>query len=355
MGGAHHAGLLGGECERYSHTCVGVGVGVAALLVLFPAAVAVTLASSSLSSTAPLLQLFPGASLLGMRAVVGVGAVVGLWAGILGGLLTGSRLAHRLASDGLAPRCLGHVSRHTRTPWLAALFCGAAAAVIAAICSSWVLLRAAGAGSVGAGVAGAAAVLARRYRPDSPNAACDTPPTTLSRSSSLAACDDIEPRHVTVEWAAGSWASAITEPPTPPTWASWRTARFLLATFIVNCVAGVGVLRGSRELDIGLWAWAGVGLCVCGCAVCCVGLWLQPRHPPLTTATTTAPILPLIAILANILLLLHLPLLALGLACSVWAAASAAWLLKGRTASMEAVLSRALLTHSGHQSPADVL
>nr|XP_045585104.1 cationic amino acid transporter 3-like [Procambarus clarkii] len=351
MGGAHHAGLLGGECGRYSHTIVGVGVGIAALLVLFPAAVAVTLASSSLSSTAPLLQLFPGASLLGMRAVVGVGAVVGLWAVLLGGLLTGSRLAHRLATDGLAPRCLGYVSRHTRTPWLAVLFCGAAAAVIAAVCSSWVLLRAAGAGSVGAGVAGSAAVLARRYRPDSSPAACDTPPAALSRSSSLAACDDMEPHQVTVEWAGGSWASAITEPPAPPTWASWRTARFLLATFIVNCVAGVGVVRGSRELDIGLWAWVGVGLCVCGCVVCCVGLWLQPRHPPITTATTTAPILPLLALLANILLLLHLSLLALGLACGVWATAAVAWLLKGRTESVEAVLSRALITHSGHHSP----
>ncbi|KAK8731469.1 hypothetical protein OTU49_007615, partial [Cherax quadricarinatus] len=383
VGGAHHAGLLSGECGRYASvvTCVGVGVGAAALLLLFPLAVAATLSSSSMSSTAPLTQLFPGASLLGMRALVVVGGVVGLWASIMGGLMAGSRLAHRLACDGLAPRCLGRVSRRTETPWVAALFCGTAAAVVAAVCSSWVLLRAAGAGGVSAGVAGAAAVLARRYRPQGARypleatAGCDTPPI-LSRSASsladltelapaahtahtdyLAAFDDTEPRQVTVEWAAGTWVSAIFEPPMPPTWVSWRTARFLMATFVVNCVAGVGVVRGAKELDIGLWAWAGVALCVCGCVVCGVGLWLQPRHPPPPAATQqdAAPLLPLLAILTNIVLLLHLPLTALSVACGVWAAAAAVWLVHGRTASTEAVLNRALLTHSGHQSPADML
>ncbi|XP_071535009.1 cationic amino acid transporter 3-like isoform X1 [Panulirus ornatus] len=368
VGGAHHAGLLAGECSRYRSVAarVGVGVGVAALLVLFPAAIAATLASSSLTSAAPLTQLFPGASLVGMRALVGVGGVLGLVAAMVGGLVGGSRLAHRLACDGLAPRCLAQVSRHTATPWVAALLCGTAATLTAAVCSSWVLVRTAGAGGVSAGVAGAAAVLARRYRPQTTHhplesAPCDTPPA-LSRSASTladitpASLDDTEPYQVAVEWTGGRWVSAIFDPPMPPTWASWRTSRFLMVTFTVNCLAGVGVVRGARELDIGMWAWAGVALCVCGCLVCGVGLWLQPRHPPPTaTQQEAAPLLPLLAILTNILLLLHLPPTALTAACGVWAAAAAVWLLQGRTASMEAVLSRALLTHSGHQSPADLL
>ncbi|XP_071535454.1 cationic amino acid transporter 3-like isoform X2 [Panulirus ornatus] len=368
VGGAHHAGLLAGECSRYRSVAarVGVGVGVAALLVLFPAAIAATLASSSLTSTAPLTQLFPGASLVGMRALVGVGGVLGLVAAMVGGLVGGSRLAHRLACDGLAPRCLAQVSRHTATPWVAALLCGTAATLTAAVCSSWVLVRTAGAGGVSAGVAGAAAVLARRYRPQTTHhplesAPCDTPPA-LSRSASTladitpASLDDTEPYQVAVEWTGGRWVSAIFDPPMPPTWASWRTSRFLMVTFTVNCLAGVGVVRGAKELDIGMWAWAGVALCVCGCLVCGVGLWLQPRHPPPTaTQQEAAPLLPLLAILTNILLLLHLPPTALTAACGVWATAAAVWLLQGRTASMEAVLSRALLTHSGHQSPADLL
>lgn len=142
---------------------MGVGVGVMALLVLVPAAVAATLASSSLPSTAFLVHLFHGPSLGDVRALVCVGGAVGLWAGVVGSLLAGSRLAHRLACDGLAPRCLARVSRHTATPWVAVVSCGVLTTVSAAVCSSWVLVRAAGAGGLSVGVAGAAAVLARRY------------------------------------------------------------------------------------------------------------------------------------------------------------------------------------------------
>ncbi|XP_047482896.1 cationic amino acid transporter 2-like [Penaeus chinensis] len=381
VAGAHQAGLLAGECAHYRGvaTRVGVGVGLVALLTLFPAAVGATLAAPTLTFSASLAHLFPGAPLSGMRALVAVGGVTGLWAACLGGVLAGSRAAHRLACDGLAPRCLGRVSRRTATPWAAALACGAASALTAALCSSRILLRAAGAGGLTAGVAGASAVVARRFRPEavhpleapprpSPAHRASPAPSHSASHSELTdltaaaahrgyqACDDSEPRQLAVEWAGGTWVSSVVEPPIPPTWGSWRTSRFLLATFITNCVAGVGVVRAAGELGIGLWAWAGVALCVCGCVVCGVGLWLQPRHPPPTPAFQEGvPLLPLLAVLANITLLLHLPPAALTAACGVWAATGAVWLVQGRSGSIEAALSRALLTHSGQDSPPDLL
>nr|XP_027220791.1 uncharacterized protein LOC113813052 [Penaeus vannamei] len=357
----------------------GRGRRLVALLTLFPAAVGATLAAPTLAFSASLAHLFPGAPLSGMRALVAVGGVTGLWAACLGGVLAGSRAAHRLACDGLAPRCLGRVSRRTATPWAAALACGAASALTAALCSSRLLLRAAGAGGLTAGVAGASAVVARRFRPEAthpleaparPSPAHRASPAP-SRSASHSELTDLTPPPpptaatrpaTTASRASWPWSgraargSSVVEPPIPPTWGSWRTSRFLLATFITNCVAGVGVVRAAGELGIGLWAWAGVALCVCGCVVCGVGLWLQPRHPPPTPAFQEGvPLLPLLAVLANITLLLHLPPAALTAACGCGAAAGAVWLVQGRSGSIEAALSRALLTHSGQDSPPDLL
>ncbi|XP_066946409.1 methylthioribose transporter-like [Macrobrachium rosenbergii] len=405
LSGIHIATLLAGECKRYRGVsgCLGVGIGVLALLTLFPSAVVATLSSSDLSTIAPLTHLFPGDSLAGMRALVSVGGMVGLWAACLGGVVGGSRLLQRLACDGLAPRCFGKTSHVTTSPWRAALFCGIVATLTAALSSSAQLLKAAGAGTVTAGLAGAAAVLAHRYRPrhSSASSHTDSPTTNLPRSVSLpeltelatptrhaphsyegsrssgsnidiqpvAHCsyashddiqsvgyDDNEPRQLAVEWAGGTWITAVIEPPQPPTWASWKTSRFLLTTFIINCLAGVGVVRGAKELGVGEWAWAGVALCLCGCVVCGVGLWLQPRYsPPAPTQQEGVPLLPLLAILANILLLLHLPQAALTTACCVWGVTAGVWMIQGRTSSLEAALIHALLTHSNQESPPDLL
>ncbi|XP_064095683.1 uncharacterized protein LOC135207788 [Macrobrachium nipponense] len=420
LSGIHIATLLAGECKRYRGVsgCLGVGIGVLALLTLFPSAVVATLSSSDLSTIAPLTHLFPGDSLAGMRALVSVGGMVGLWAACLGGVIGGSRLLQRLACDGLAPRCFGKTSHVTTSPWRAALFCGAMATLTAALSSSAQLLKAAGAGTVTAGFAGAAAVLAHRYRPrhyyssasfhtDSPTTSTTNLPRSVSlpeltelatptrhappppppphsyyegcsRSSGsnvvdfqpVAHCsyashdeiqsvgyDDSEPRQLAVEWAGGgTWITAVVEPPQPPTWASWKTSRFLMTTFIINCLAGVGVVRGAKELGVGEWAWAGVALCLCGCVVCGVGLWLQPRYsPPAPTQQEGVPLLPLLAILANILLLLHLPQAALTTALCVWGVTSAVWMVQGRPSSLEAALIHALLTHSNQESPPDLL
>ncbi|ROT80140.1 Low affinity cationic amino acid transporter 2 [Penaeus vannamei] len=317
----------------------GRGRRLVALLTLFPAAVGATLAAPTLAFSASLAHLFPGAPLSGMRALVAVGGVTGLWAACLGGVLAGSRAAHRLACDGLAPRCLGRVSRRTATPWAAALACGAASALTAALCSSRLLLRAAGAGGLTAGVAGASAVVARRFRPEAthpleaparPSPAHRASPAP-SRSASHSELTDLTPPPpptaatrpaTTASRASWPWSgraargSSVVEPPIPPTWGSWRTSRFLLATFITNC----------------------------------------PRHPPPTPAFQEGvPLLPLLAVLANITLLLHLPPAALTAACGCGAAAGAVWLVQGRSGSIEAALSRALLTHSGQDSPPDLL
>lgn len=370
MGGGHLAGLLAGECGRYqcSSSRVGVAVGVLALLVLLPASLSATLAAPTLAPSATFIHLFPGASLLGVRVLVGVGSVAGLWASMVAALLAGSRLAYGLGRDGLAPALLERVSPFTATPWTAILFCGGTATLAATLCSSWLLRRAAGAGGLSAGVAGAAALLARRFRPETPRRTADVqtwaPSPAPSRSchgldelteAPPVIVDEDAPRQVAVQWRGGSWTSAL-DPPTPPTWLSWRTSRFLMVTFMVDCVVGAGVVRGARELGLGVWAWAGVVLCVGGCVVCGVGLWLQPKYPPpRRDQRDTAPFLPLLALLANLLLLLHLPGPSLAAAGCVWLTAAAAWLVTGRTGSTEAVLRRALLTHSGHACAADLL
>ncbi|KAK7081320.1 hypothetical protein SK128_018778, partial [Halocaridina rubra] len=409
LGGIHIASLLAGECKQYRTIagCMGVGMGVVALVTLFPSAVIVTLSTTNLSTVAPLTQLFPGASLGGMRALVSVGGVVGLWAACLGGIFGGSRLLQRLACDGLAPRCLRKICHGTTSPWRAALSCGVLATCIAALASSTHLLRAAGAGTATAGVAGAAAVLAHRYRPRSHSSVLhiDTPDTSQSRSISLPeltevkapshepynngfnpsdnsrvpsksyndiqpiahcsyahddiqsiAYEDEEPRQMAVEWTGGTWVTAVIEPPQPPTWMSWRTSRFLMTTFIINCLAGVSVVRGAKELGVGEWAWAGVALCIFGCIVCGVGLWMQPRHSSSTTTQQEGvPLLPLMTILTNILLLLHLPSIALISAACVWVITTSVWLVHGRRLSLEAVLMHALLTHNNQEGPSDML
>ncbi|MPC50241.1 Cationic amino acid transporter 4 [Portunus trituberculatus] len=371
MGGAHLAGLMAGECNRYQCSAqrVGVVVGVLAFLVLLPTALSATLASPALAPSATFIHLFPGASLIGVKVLVGVGSVAGLWAGMVGALLAGSRLAYGLGRDGLAPAMLERISPFTATPWTAILCCGGGATLAAMLCSSWLLRHAAGAGGLSAGVAGAAALLARRFRPEAPRRPPEAPTWTPSAVPSSHSChnfdelteappavlDEDAPRQVAVEWRSGSWSSTL-EPPIPPTWLSWRTSRFLMVTFMVDCVVGAGVVRGAKELGLGVWAWAGVVLCVGGCVVCGVGLWLQPRNPsPRRDQRDTTPFLPLLALLANLLLLLHLPGPALAAAGGVWATAAATWLVKGRTSSTEAVLRRALLTHSGHACAADLL
>ncbi|KAK4303727.1 hypothetical protein Pmani_024287 [Petrolisthes manimaculis] len=361
VGGGQHGGLLTGECYR-SRTLaarLGVGVGVAAILLLLPVALAFTLAQPGPTFTATLAHLLPQESAEGMQVLMGVGGVVGLWAGAVGGLLCGSRLVHNLGWDGLVPRGLGKVSRLTATPWPATLLCGTAAALIAALCPSQLLLRAAGSGGLSCGVAGAAAVLAYRYQPkithrrppdreywmDLAAPSCSGHNDTLQHPT----LDEDDMCRVAVQWKGGTCKSSLVEPPSPPTWTSWGTSRFLVMTFIINCVAGAAVVRWARHLHIGMWAWAGVALCVGGCVVCGVGLWLQPCHPkPRHIQVDTNPVLPLLTLMSNLVLLLHLPQTALVAACGVWAAAVGAWLLWGRTESTEAALRRALLTHPVH-------
>ena len=67
---------MGGETRRYHHLAatLGVGVPLTGLLLLFPAAVGATIAAPRLPPNAHLAALFPGSILIGMRALVAVGA-----------------------------------------------------------------------------------------------------------------------------------------------------------------------------------------------------------------------------------------------------------------------------------------
>ncbi|XP_064085304.1 high affinity cationic amino acid transporter 1-like [Macrobrachium nipponense] len=377
--GSHTSSFLMDECQHSKDTLsrLGMAIGIVFLLALFPSAVAFTLASPSFETAAPLGNLFPGASLMAMRALVGVGGILGLWATVLSSLFGASRLLHRLSCDGLAPRWLRVISPHTATPWVSILICGVLSGTTAAICSSWLLLRTLGTGSLGAGVAGATAVLSRRYRPlpvrhsaetthtnpapsvtsttrsDSPKEMTDL---TSSHQRPYQAFDETQPRQLSVEWESGNWVTAVVEPPQLPSWNSWTTSRFLVVTFIINCLAGVGVIRGAKELQIGNWVWAGVALCACGCLVCSFGLWLQPKNPlPEPSQRDLVPALPLVAIFTNILLMLNLPVPALLFSCVVWALGCLVWVVQGRTGSLEAVLSRALLTQNDREVTPEML
>ncbi|XP_066962484.1 solute carrier family 7 member 14-like [Macrobrachium rosenbergii] len=124
--GSHTSSFLMDECQHSKDTLsrLGMAIGIVFLLALFPSAVAFTLASPSFETAAPLGNLFPGASLMAMRALVGVGGILGLWATVLSSLFGASRLLHRLSCDGLAPRWLRVISPHTATPWVSILICG---------------------------------------------------------------------------------------------------------------------------------------------------------------------------------------------------------------------------------------
>lgn len=350
VSGVYQLGVVGGECERYRGRGVvgrvGACVGSGGLLLLLPAALAVPV----LAPSSPLTHLFPGASQAAMRMLVGVGGVAGLWAAAAGGVVGGSRVAHGLGRGGLAPGVLGRVAPTTATPWPAALLTGTLAALAASLGSSWLLVRAAGVGVLGAGVAGAAGVVAARYRPI-------PRPVEGWWSTAPASLDEIDTRQVAVvEWAGGGRSrSGVVEAPGV---ASWRAARFLLSTFLANVTAAGAALRGAHHLALGVWVWAAVGVCVGGCVVCLVGLWLQPRHPPPSPTTllpARPPLLPLLALAGNLLLLLHLPLPALATGVTVWVLAGAAWAVWGHGSSREALLRRALLTHPGTLAPRDLL
>ena len=294
--------------------------------------------------------------------------------------MVGAHLLYSLARDGLVPSGFGSVSSSVSTPWVATICCGSISAIAAGVLSTWFLSQAAGVGGIGAGVAGAAAVVARRYHPDATHIlerskdsslaelqqfsssvnSCESPrysitysPTHVSTGDSdveqtdlsLEWISDGEPRELSVEWAGGGRCiSKLVIPQTPPTHASWRTSRFLISTFTANSLAGAAVTRISGYLDVS-WTWPGAVLCACGCLVCAVGIWLQPRHPPPPFGyhSPCMPLLPLAALLANAMLLIHLPLVALSTASIICVFALVLWLIYGRRNSFEAVISRALL------------
>ena len=292
-----------------------------------------------------------------------------------------SRLLHCLARDGLVPSSFASVSSALSTPWVATLFCGSVSTLAAGLSSTWLLSQAAGVGGVGAGVAGAAAVVARRYHPDASHAlekshdpslaelqqlgetsshySTTYSPTSLAQDEESDPDDlvvewvsDGDPRELSVEWNAGKWVSTLVEPTTPPTMASWRTARFLITTFTVNSLAGAGVARISGLLGV-WWTWPGAVLCAGGCLVCAAGVWIQPRHPPPPSGhhAPGMPLLPLASLLANSLLLTHLPAVALVAAGVVCCFSLFVWFFYGRSNSFEAVISRALLPRCSQAHP----
>lgn len=86
---------------------------------------------TQLASTAALPKAFAQRGILGAEYVIAVGGMCGLTASIMGSIFPLPRSIYAMAQDGLVFRWLGHVSKLTDTPVLAALVSGVLVAVSA--------------------------------------------------------------------------------------------------------------------------------------------------------------------------------------------------------------------------------
>lgn len=145
-------------------------LGVATVLYVLVGLVLVGLVSyTTLNTPNALSTALDAVDLAWVGDVVDVGAVVGLGASVLALLYGQTRILMRMSQDAMLPDALGRVSSRTHTPTASILLCGGAAAVMAGILPSSILVELVSIGTLLAfTIVSAAVIVLRRTRPDIP-------------------------------------------------------------------------------------------------------------------------------------------------------------------------------------------
>ena len=143
-------------------------LGIATALYVMVGAVLVGLVSYTLLNEGNALSLALDAVNLGwVGDIVDVGAVIGLGASVLALLYGQTRILMRMSQDRMLPGVFGRVSGKTGTPVKSILLCGVAAAVMAGVLPSSILVELVSIGTLLAFIIVAIAVIVlRRTRPD---------------------------------------------------------------------------------------------------------------------------------------------------------------------------------------------
>ncbi|XP_046352064.1 cationic amino acid transporter 3-like [Haliotis rufescens] len=137
-------------------------------VVYFGATTSLTLAFPwvDLSDKAALAKAYEGRHIFAAKYVIGVGAVFGLSAAILGSLYPLSRILHAMCEDGLLPRGLSRVNSSTQTPIVGILILGLFSAGIALIVAFDPAIEMLSIASLTGYFLSALNVLCLRYHPD---------------------------------------------------------------------------------------------------------------------------------------------------------------------------------------------
>ncbi|XP_041378170.1 cationic amino acid transporter 2-like [Gigantopelta aegis] len=85
---------------------------------------------SQLAERAPLSKAFEGKHIFAAKYVIGIGALLGLLASVLGFLFSLPRNMYAMSKDGLLPRCLSRVSSKSKTPMVSTFLIGVMSAVV---------------------------------------------------------------------------------------------------------------------------------------------------------------------------------------------------------------------------------
>lgn len=333
-------------------------------LVLLLATSALTLACpwQDLTDNAPIARAFETKGIYAANHVIGVGALLGLCASMVGALFHPPRLLHCMAGDGLVPRWLGRTSL-SHTPVLGALLTGVVAGGVALVLDLHALVEMSALATVLQFLTSAIIVLYVRYQPDtvglyreysdldlsegprpeSPKlllmangdlhvhydgqhearaAKCKSQtgsrsrtsqPTDLTESSAMCGGGEEACRRVP---RSGSSVSSLVQLSScsklVPDSGSWQTTRYLLLVFLLaaTCLSVTSLTWPQHQHT--QW-WAVTLACVSLALLLAAGLGVarQPQSEArLHFKTPYVPLLPLLALVMCMLLLAALPAMA---------------------------------------------
>lgn len=342
-------------------------------LALLVTSTALTLACpwQDLADRASIARAFETKGIYAANHVIGVGALLGLTAAMLGVLFHPPRLLHSMSTDGLLPRWFGHVCL-ADTPVLGGLLTGTTSAFVALLTDFKSLVEMSAIATVLQFLTSALIVLFVRFQadpvglcreysdlevsgidqlqtespklvlmangdmhlhynrhPDCTTSGCKshvptqnrTSTTEFKETSGLFAGGEGTCRHVVRSSTVSSMVQLSSCTKLVPDAATWQTTRYLLLVFLLaaTCLAATSLAWPTDATSA--W-WAVTLACVSVALMVAAGLGIarQPQSDiPLHFKTPYVPLLPLLSIVMCTLLLASLPAIA-WLRFTIWTA-----------------------------------
>ncbi|XP_039893807.1 high affinity cationic amino acid transporter 1-like isoform X1 [Simochromis diagramma] len=295
-----------GEEVKNPQRAIPVGI-VASLLICFvayfgvSAALTVMMPYYLLDKSSPLPVAFKYVGWEGATYAVAIGSLCALSTSLLGSMFPMPRVIWAMAEDGLLFKCLAKVSTRTKTPLIATITSGLAAAVMAFLFDLKDLVDLMSIGTLLAYTLVAACVLVLRYQPLQPSAAYemantqDEPEITYRDGSVdiLSQPDD----HFTFK-------KLINPPNTEPSSLSGLIVNICTSILgVLVCVFSVVASQG------GYARWSLTALCVIVaiCLVLIIIIWRQPQSKTnLAFKVPLVPLVPIISMFVNVYLMMQL-------------------------------------------------